>query len=142
MAEKQDILDQIVTDLDNYFNTQNGYRHTPFHIKRGNYWYSDFSEKPVLCLTMEKDEPYDGMEHGVQTRLLTVMFYVYDKITIEGETGRLLEMVEDLEDFLDSSTHFTYRDSVLTIGEINVFEGGKSIETGVASISVEIIYNK
>ena len=142
MTETLEILNQIKDDLENYFNTQNDYRYTPFHIKLGNYWWYDFDEKPVLCFSLDKDEPWEDEEHGTELRVLTITFYIYDLISVEGEITRILEIVEDLEDFLNNSNHFTYQSSLLTIGEINTFLGGKNIETGYTSIETQIIYEK
>lgn len=139
MTTRLIVLDQVESDLKNNLHSANGYEHTPVEIKRGIYKWDDFIMKPVICFTLTQDVPADEQQYGEDTRWITLFFYIYAQTDGVGDTTQIFEMIEDLENFLQSTDHFTYSKQTL-IGAIEVKEGGSSDPINTALLQAQIIY--
>jgi hypothetical protein len=139
MTERLDVLDQIQSDLRTNLHSGNDYNHTPAEIKRGIHKWDDFIVKPVVCYTMTGDRPDTENEYGEDARWMSFMFYIYSQTDGNGGTDQIFEMLEDLETFFQSTTHFTYSNQTL-IGDIEIKEGGSSDPINTAIIQIQILY--
>ena len=139
MTDRLTVLEQIETDVRNNLTSGNDYNHTPAEVKRGIHAWADFIVKPVVCFTMVADSPADEQAYGEDTRWMTLMFYIYSQTDGKGGTDQIFEMMEDLENFLQNTTHFTYSNQTL-IGDIEVKEGGSSDPINTAIITIQVLY--
>ena len=73
------------------------------------------------------------------TRWMKVFFYIYAQTDGAGDTTQIFEMIEDLENFLQSTDHFTYANQT-HIGDIEVLEGGTSNPINTAICETQILY--
>lgn len=139
MTERLVICDQIESDLRNNLTSENGYEHTPVEIKRGIHKWDDFIVKPVVCFTLITDVPDEDNLDGFDARWIGFMFYIYSQTDGAGNTDQIFEMLEDLENFLQNETDFTYSKQTL-ISDIEVKEGGSSDPINTAILAARIIY--
>ena len=139
MTTRLDVLDQILEDLKNNLTRANGYNHTPAEIKRGYYVWEDFLLKPAIGFSMDTDIPADDQLYGEDTRFISVFFYIYSQTDGAGNTDQIYEMLEDLENFFQSSDHFTYQEQIL-IEDAQLLEGGVSQPINTAILQTQILY--
>ncbi len=139
MTTRLTVLNQIETDLNNNLHTANDYNWTPVEIKRGIHKWDDFIVKPVICFTLASDRADEDQEYGEDARWLEVFFYIYSQTDGSESPTQIHEMLEDLENFLQNTTHFTYSNQTL-IGDIEVLEGGISSPVNTAILQTRIIY--
>lgn len=136
---RKTIIDKIENDIRNNLTVANGYTVKVKQVKKGVNTFNDFSEFPVVCYTVTRDEPWEDNEHGEDIRAMTIIIYMYSKDS-NGNTEEINNMVYDMENFLKNSLHFTYYASNL-IGEIEIREGGLSNPMNGAWIEIQIIYD-
>ena len=139
MTTRLIVLNQIEQDLNDNLHSANDYNWTPAEIKRGIHKWDDFIVKPVICFTLTADRPDGDQEYGADARWLEIFFYIYAQ-TDGGETPiQIHEMLEDLENFLQNTEHFTYSNQTL-IEDVEVLEGGSSSPINTAILQTRIIY--
>ena len=138
MTERQDILDQILTDLQDKIKVSRGYKQQPVDIKRGMHKWNDFPIKPVVCFTMFRDEADEESESGEIMRWLSVYFYGYAETDGIGNTDQIQELAQDVENFL-MSTDFSYTSKTL-IADTEIKEGGVSDPVNSFLIETKIAY--
>lgn len=139
MTDRLTVLEQIESDVRNNLHSGNDYNHTPAEVKRGIHKWDDFIVKPVVCFTMTADAPADEQAYGEDARWMTLVFYIYSQTDGNGGTDQIFEMMEDLENFFQNTTHFTYSNQTL-IGDIEVKEGGTSDPINTALITIQVLY--
>ena len=137
MTTRLSIVNQIEEDLKK-IKISRGYKHEPVEIKRGLYRWVDFPTKPALCFSLYMDEDDVDSLSGDLARWLKLYFYGFIETDGLGDTTRVQEFEEDVENFLNSTDN-TYKLNTL-IGNVEIKEGGVNDPINSFIIEASIMY--
>jgi hypothetical protein len=117
VSDRQEILEQIKTDIETKINPSNGYNTQPAQVIHGIVNFDDILMKPVIAFFAASDEVQDE-ELGTSERLriLNIIVYGYADVGL-GNYSNLFDLLEDLEKFLDSSDFTYYNNSLFGTAE-------------------------
>lgn len=123
MSERNTILNQLKTDMQDYLKSAMGYSSDPRKIIRGVRIFEDVEAKPAIsfwCYNDEREEAFSNTAY----RFLHI--YVYGFCDTDGygdNVDDIHNLLGDVEYFLYND--FTYRDDT-DVGDAIVYEGGVS----------------
>jgi len=138
---RRTIIDQFKLDLQENLNVASGYNTDVTEVRNGIYLWEDFSLKPSIAYWAYKDE-IEGYEQGTRSRYRLLYFYIYCYHSTDGltNTSDIYDMVEDVENFLESS-HFTYSDDVI-LGDSIIYTGGSQDQAAIGQIEIQVRYKQ
>lgn len=129
MAQRNDILEQLKSDVIDYIKTSRDFKTDVNEVKRGTYHYESIQNRPFIGITLigdTIDEDGDVFNEvavlgsgKTQQRVLNILLYGF--VDFDGHNVEPLhDLVEDVEGFLEQN--FTYKDDTY-IGDILITEG-------------------
>ena len=143
MSTRDDILEQLKTDLQDYVkSSRSPYKSDIAVVKRGVYFYSDIVERPAICFAASEDKRHEEMfsETGTdQVRILSVYLYGYIDSDGLGNHDDLHQLTHDIEYFF--KYHFTYKNNTYIV-DIGMSERGIEDSTSMFDMDLEIYYTQ
>jgi len=139
--KRKDVMTQLIQDFQDNLHPANGYKTQPNKIYRGYYQWDDVTQTPALAVTLISDDLVDNlMDSSEGLRKLTIQVYGYGKTDGFGDVSEIQDLLNDVEAFLFSTTHFTYSNNMNQIISIQIYEGGLTDPANIFLLTFTILY--
>lgn len=139
--KRKDIMTQLIKDLEDNLHPGNGYETQPNKVFRGYYQWDDIQQTPAIAVTLIADDLVDNlMDESEGLRRLTIQVYGYAKTDGAGDVSEIQDLLNDVESFLFSTSHFTYASNRNEILGIQIYEGGLTDPANIFLLTFTILY--
>lgn len=137
MSTRNDILEQLKNDIEDYIKVSRDYNTDVAEVKRGIQQFEEMVNKPAVAFWNYKDELLEQYHGTEQLRCLRIYLYCYCDTDGYRDFEDIHNLVDDVWSFLYDD--FTHKDSTI-INDVTIFEGGISDPVAMAELEIEIKY--
>jgi len=138
MANRNTILNALMTDMMDYLTPSRGYNVDLGEVKRGIYYFEDVSIKPAVCFWCYRDASEGAFNH-VDKRTLYIYMYGYTDNTGVEDVDEIHNLASDVEYFLYND--FSYTNDTF-VGDVVVYESGDNASGSMFELELRITYDK
>ena len=138
MSIRNTILKALKSDLTK-IQTSRDYNSDPVEIRRGIHLWEDFTMKPAISFWCYNDEKLNEFG-GTGIRYLNVYMYGYTDTDGLEDVDNIHNLADDVEDFLHSSTDWTYKKDT-EVGDMVIYEGGVQDPASMFQLEIRIKYD-
>lgn len=140
MSTRNDILNQLKTDLKTKITVANGYKIDVVDVRRGIYLPEDIPDRPAIAFWCYADNVQEHLMDRKQLRNLLVYVYGYTRMDGADGVDSIHELAEAVDIFL-FSYDWSYGSSTL-VGNMTIYEGGVQDPESIFELELEIKYYK
>ena len=137
MSKRNDILNTLKEEMEDYIKSSRGYKSDLVEVVRGIQMFEDIEMKPVVAFWCYRDES-TGQFAGRDDRFLYVYIYGYCDTDGYGDVDDIHNLAADVEYFLYND--FSYTDDTF-VGDFTIYEGGVQDPASMFELDIKIKYS-